>query len=78
MDNIAQVKIICNVVQEATVNIAQEKILCNVVLILLGQYSTGKTLCNIFRDDPNTGRDTAKNPVQRRLVTVLRFLFWTG
>ena len=41
-DNIAQIRFLCNVVQEASDNIAQEKIVFNVVLILLGQHCTGK------------------------------------
>ena len=43
-DNIAQVKTLCNVVQEAPDNVAQEKLLFNVVSILLGQHCTGKIL----------------------------------
>ena len=41
-DNIAQVKSLCNIVQEAPDIIAQEKFLFNFVLILLGQHCTGK------------------------------------
>ena len=43
-DKIAQVKTLCNVVQEAPDNNAQEKNPFTVVLILLGQHCTGKFL----------------------------------
>ena len=43
-DKIAQVKSLCNVVQEAPDNIAQEKNLFNVVIILLGQHCASKIL----------------------------------
>ena len=42
-DDIAQVKSMFNVVQEASDNIAQDKNLFNVVLILLGQHCTAKS-----------------------------------
>ena len=41
-DNIAQVKILCNLVRDTPDNISIKKILFNVVLILLGQHCTGK------------------------------------
>ena len=52
-DNIAQVKTLCNVVQEAPENIAQEKIMFNVVLILLEQHCRGKNLCNVIQEAPD-------------------------
>ena len=52
-DNIAQVKTLCNVVQEAPENIAQEKIMFNVVLILLEQHCRGKSLCNVIQEAPD-------------------------
>ena len=65
-DNIAQVKTLCNVVQEAPENIAQGKLLFNVVLILLGQYRTDKNLCNVAQKAPDEiARE--KNPSQCRL-----------
>ena len=41
-DNTAQVKTLCNVVQEAPDNIAHEKTLCNVAL-----ETPEKTQCNV-------------------------------
>ena len=52
-DNIALVKTLCNVVQEAPENIAQEKIMFNVVLILLEQHCRGKNLCNVIQEAPD-------------------------
>ena len=52
-DNIAQVKTLCNVVQEAPENIVQEKIMFNVVLILLEQHCRGKSLCNVIQEAPD-------------------------
>ena len=52
-NNIAQVKTLCNVVQEAPENIAQEKIMFNVVLILLEQHCRGKSLCNVIQEAPD-------------------------
>ena len=46
-NKIAQVKILCNVVQEIPDNIVS-KILCNVVLILMGQHCTGQNLMQCF------------------------------
>ena len=42
--NIAQVKALCNIVQEAPDNMAQENVLFKVVLTLLRQHGTGKNL----------------------------------
>ena len=52
-DNIAKVKTLCNVVQEAPENTSQEKILFNVVLILLEQYCTSRNLCNDIHEVPD-------------------------
>ena len=41
-DNIAQLKILCNVAQKAPDNFVSEKSLCNAVLIILGQDSAGQ------------------------------------
>ena len=53
-DNIAQVKTLCNVVQEAPENIAQEKKLFNVVLILLEQHCMSRNLCNDIHEAAQT------------------------
>ena len=69
-DSIAQVKTLCNVVQEAPDNIAHEKILLNNVVILLGQHYTGK---NPVQSCPRS------NLVQCHLNNItFRRLFWTG
>ena len=62
-DNIAQVKSLCNVVQEARDNPAQEKNTANVALILLGQHCTGKILvqyCPGGSRQHCTGKNTAQ------------------
>ena len=49
-DNIAQVKSLCNIVQEAPDIIAQEKFLFNFVLILLDNIAQVKSLSNVVQE----------------------------
>ena len=63
LDNIANVKTLCNVARDAPGNIAYEKILCSFVLILLGQYCTNQSPTQCC---PRCSRQHCirKNPVQ--------------
>ena len=54
LDNIAQVKSFCNVVQETPGNIAQKKFLLNVVLILWNNIAQVKFLCNVVQEAPDS------------------------
>ena len=66
--NIAQVRALCNIVQEPSENITQEKILFIVVLILLGKHYTVK---NLVQFCPRASRKhySGINPVQFSLNT---------